>query len=300
MPFQRVIYHVGPAKTGTSSIQSFCDSNRYGLWKELGIYYPPTTHCVSHHNDLARWLGSVNGQSTGGSWLDPSNRKFTHMQESSVLYSGEAFAGLINDDAAMQSLHRFAGYQGSSIQIIFVWREAASQAISELQQQLSSASDREGLILLSEFMSGNRLGRSSDRALRCYCQHFGSDNIIVLRYKDNILQPFLKTLAGQCRISDELLGPAGMFRQINQSHSRDHLLRRKIEGWLAKLERCSDQVKSEATDEWIGPLSASLAYGTSISQAIYSVLKPSHLRRYASRDEATAYLIKEQGLLCVE
>jgi len=140
--FKRVILHVGPDKTGSTSIQSFCDAHRDQLLQH-GIYYPKGGHATlgscfcdtpelySHNVNLdMKDRNEIKHQDLA--FLMDLESELSEVSGRDLIFSYEGFVYLESNE--LSRLKDFAVKYADSCVIVYYARPPYSCAISAMSQ----------------------------------------------------------------------------------------------------------------------------------------------------------------------
>lgn len=133
----RLVLHVGPHKTGSTSIQTACAASRDGLRRE-GVLYPefPGASFPASHADAVLLLKS--GRSDAFlDWLSAVWRQARDEGCDTVLLSSEDLSGSLVLHPLERALRRFRRATGAETRTVFVHRPIAELALSSLLQSIT-------------------------------------------------------------------------------------------------------------------------------------------------------------------
>lgn len=131
----RLIIHVGPHKSGTTSIQHALHLARDDLAAD-GILYPPSVvqaHFPEQHSDLA-FLVKANEIDQLRQYFQGVFALADERQCPVILLSGEEFSSLVNNDAFVRLVKEMR--QHADVDLIFVKREIREVIRSNIMQQV--------------------------------------------------------------------------------------------------------------------------------------------------------------------
>ena len=93
---KNIFLHIGPHKTGTTSLQSWAQANEQVICK-YGIFYPKSGRNTDGNHSSVAWSLSENGQAENGVFRSFLN-EIENSSEPNILVSGEEFEYLGSDD----------------------------------------------------------------------------------------------------------------------------------------------------------------------------------------------------------
>jgi hypothetical protein len=133
----RLVIHVGPHKTGSTSVQSACAANRERLRRD-GVLYPefPGAAFASSHADAVLLLKSGRGDAFLD-WLLAAWRQAGDAGCDTLLLSSEEFSDSLVQRPLERALRRFRRTAGAETRTVFVHRPIAELALSSLLQSIS-------------------------------------------------------------------------------------------------------------------------------------------------------------------
>ena len=106
--FAQAIIHIGPQKTGSTTLQALAHANQARLSKELGIYYPSSDE-ISARGNHSRSLATM----FSGSGSDPTIARLFSVYENEFARS--------NDPILMLSSEAISGFTPQRIQSLKAW-----------------------------------------------------------------------------------------------------------------------------------------------------------------------------------
>lgn len=132
----RLVLHVGPHKTGSTSIQSACAANRDRLRRD-GVLYPsfPGATFVDSHSDAAFLLGGREREFD--TWLLAAWRQAGAEGCDMLLLSSEEFSVGLRQRPLERALRRFRRTTAAETRTVFVHRPVAELALSNLLQSIT-------------------------------------------------------------------------------------------------------------------------------------------------------------------
>jgi hypothetical protein len=146
---REVVLHIGPGKTGTSSIQFFLAGNR-GRLGDLGVLYPASTGRV-RHTQLGLYIKSEDELASVPSWhrqkhSDPvkfrkafRRRFFSELEESGlprILFSDEAL--FHSSEQALRRLRKLTDRIAERVRLVTYLRRQDDHFISRYQQMVKT------------------------------------------------------------------------------------------------------------------------------------------------------------------
>jgi hypothetical protein len=133
----RLVIHVGPHKTGSTSVQSACAANRERLRRD-GVLYPEFSGAAfaTSHADAASLLGAGRGDAFLD-WLLAAWRQAGDEGCDTLLLSSEEFSDSLVQRPLERALRRFRRTAGAETRTVFVHRPIAELALSSLLQSIS-------------------------------------------------------------------------------------------------------------------------------------------------------------------
>lgn len=133
----RLVLHVGPHKTGSTSIQTACAASRDAL-RHQGVLYPefPGATFTTSHADAVLLLKSGRGDAFLD-WLLAVWRQAGDAGCDTLLMSSEEFSGSLVLHPLERALHRFRRTTGAETRTVFVHRPIAELALSSLMQSIT-------------------------------------------------------------------------------------------------------------------------------------------------------------------
>ncbi|ORT51886.1 hypothetical protein ST37_04190 [Vibrio sp. qd031] len=184
---KKLFLHIGPHKTGSTSIQRSLIDNRYEL-NNHGIVYPEIGFHYMGHHKLAEAL--LNDNFTKAKLIIEDINSI----DSSVVISSENF-DLLNTKQ-VEFLKENLNYD--QVKVIYVYRNTAEKLVSSWQESIKHG----GMDLFSEFMC-EHLSRPfmsevlNDKSiLDRYSSCFGESNlnVLILQKNRNLIDDFYKCL----------------------------------------------------------------------------------------------------------
>ena len=133
----RLVLHVGPHKTGSTSVQSACAANRERLRRD-GVLYPsfPGAAFATSHADAAFLLGAGRTDECLD-WLLTAWRQAGDEDCDTLLLSSEEFSSTLVQRPLARTLRRFRRTTGAETRTVFVRRPVAELALSSLLQSIT-------------------------------------------------------------------------------------------------------------------------------------------------------------------
>lgn len=132
-----LVVHVGPHKTGSTSVQSACASNRGRLRRE-GIFYPvyPDATFADSHADAA-FLLSGGRVAEFLAWVLDAWRQARDEGCDTLLLSSEEFSTPLGQRPLARALRKFRHVTRAETRTVFVHRPVDELALSSLLQSLT-------------------------------------------------------------------------------------------------------------------------------------------------------------------
>lgn len=130
----KLILHVGPHKTGTTSIQKALHAERGRLQKD-GILYPPSianAHFAEQHSDLAFLLQRGDVEQIWA-WLAESLQAATQARCHFVLISGEEFSRFVDDQSFTTLVRELRARH--HVELVYVSRSSSEVIKSSIMEQ---------------------------------------------------------------------------------------------------------------------------------------------------------------------
>lgn len=133
----RLVIHVGPHKTGSTSVQSACAAHREDLRRD-GVLYPafPGAAFATSHADAVLLLNAGRADAFLD-WLLAAWRQAGDEGCDTLLLSSEEFSGSLVLRPLERTLRRFRQASGAETRTVFVHRPVAELALSSLLQSLT-------------------------------------------------------------------------------------------------------------------------------------------------------------------
>lgn len=187
-----VYLHVGVHKTGTTSIQKFCDDNFSGLLNQ-GILYSKSLRTIKQnneittrfaHHDLARLLGPekvINKSELAfpNELKENFHKELKNTQQpiNTVLVSSEVFSLVLNKEQGKKLLSIFQGYE---IKVIIYLRMHHNWIESQYRQIVK----RSSTLQLSKFVENRRVVFFNK--VRIWVGLVSAENIIVKNFDTEV------------------------------------------------------------------------------------------------------------------
>lgn len=133
----RLAVHVGPHKTGSTSVQRAVVANRLRL-AEAGVWYPPSLAAAefpSQHADVAALLVKV-GVEPALTWLLAARAEAERHGCNTLLLSSENFRGPMIRRRLVAMLRRYRRMTGDETRLLYVRRDPAELARSQVMARL--------------------------------------------------------------------------------------------------------------------------------------------------------------------
>jgi hypothetical protein len=218
---EKTLYiHVGPAKTGTSAIQSFLNLNETAL-SEKGFHYLKTFRWNGMHHPLAWMLhhkhlrdeSNIHGKSFVGQFenLRPQlEDELKNVFDKSIIISSEVIAPL-NEEAIDELLSLF---YGMPVKVIFYVRDLYSQSLSLIAQMIKWQDTTNDDRITNAYDHLNYFYSYYTRCLDLWRNKIGKVNIIFKKFgvkyfkSGNIYADFLDAVGLHC--TDDLIIPSKM------------------------------------------------------------------------------------------
>ena len=188
MKFDQIILHVGPHKTGSTTIQQVCDTNRSRL-QQLGILYPlghwhpqfGSFFCASPHefgyNILEGRTDEYQIKETDRSYMKEFTEQIGQTSCRRMLLSYEGFIGL--DVSSLEAMREYLAALSSNVTVLAYARAPLSFACSEISQRtkfgLYRGPDIDLALQPQEFVLAYK------HYLPNFLTVFGNENVVVRR-----------------------------------------------------------------------------------------------------------------------
>lgn len=150
--FKKIILHVGPDKTGSTSIQFSLNRSR-DLLLNNGVFYPPCPPCRINHGVLGSYFTSESNLleyndndnldehelivARDRAYLRTIENSFCETQADTLVLSYEGFVHLTED--ALKKMKQFLEKYCDVFEIVFYVRAPLSYAISSMSQHVKTA-----------------------------------------------------------------------------------------------------------------------------------------------------------------
>lgn len=133
----RLAVHVGPHKTGSTSVQRAVVANR-GRLAEVGVWYPPTLEAAEfqgQHADLATLLVKAGPESVL-EWVMAARAEAERRTCDTLFLSSENFRGPMIRRRLVAMLRRYRRMTGDETRLLYVRRNPADLARSQVMARL--------------------------------------------------------------------------------------------------------------------------------------------------------------------
>ena len=194
MANQKIIFHVGTTKTGTTSIQHALMSSRVRLLEEFSLYYPFSPRLVQKverkENDDESFIGGGNFEKkiikafksgeldSAEQLLSGELQKVSQQGALTTLYSAEVLFGLGKSLQACELLSRVASRFFSEVEIVCCIRPPLDHTASRYCEYVKRRSETR-----SFNDCFNDLWLDFGSRLDCFVQAFGASRLTVLPYE---------------------------------------------------------------------------------------------------------------------
>lgn len=201
--------HVGPHKTGTTSIQKFLLDNRQALEK-ANVIYPERFQRIFGHHPFRELLDTKA--------ISQDDLKFFNNTEKDFLLSSEDLISLGKDKFE----YLRSTLESKKIVVIYAWRRASFKLYSIWQETIKHGSTEPFFSYYHNHLARPAQSQmlSPDLKLAMFINVFGRDNVKVLDYdasskSDSLLQDFLQI----CNVEwqDSFITPEDNPDAVNRS-----------------------------------------------------------------------------------
>lgn len=208
--YKKALLHVGPDKTGSSSIQIACDRCRE-LLLQHGVYYAPGRW----HAELGAYFSSESAQYdfykffgyTDRELIRNSSKKYfvdfrENLEQNTadlLVLSYEGFSTL--DESSLEGLRQFIAEYAETCEVIFYARSAISYATSAMSQMV-----KQGQYVSGEFIASF----DSEKVIEKLSVIFGDKQVNIRKFSresllnGNVVLDFLSVLSLPDKVCEEL------------------------------------------------------------------------------------------------
>lgn len=184
----KLFLHVGPHKTGTTSIQKFLLDNRVELFKSNLVYPKRFQTIFGHHKfrDVAQKEA-----------FSDEDLAFFNDESSDFLISSEDFISLNKQN--FEYLRN--AFESKQVIVLFTWRRASFKLYSIWQETVKHGGTQSFFAYYHEHLARPAQSQmlSADIKLNMFCNVFGKNNVKIIDYESStrgntLLQDFVSCL----------------------------------------------------------------------------------------------------------